>query len=289
MKNRKVVSGILSFIGIAAGLLSLFPLVWMAVSGLKSSAEVLSVPFHFLPETYHFENYVNLLRSGWDMQMQGGARLFPAGASFVRSIFFTFAVAAFSVALSLLFNSMAAFAFARLEFPFKKLLWVYYLIPWFVPVISLYISAFIVSYRLGILDTFLVLTFPGIANAYCVFFYRQFYLNVPSSLEESALLDGASRFQSYIYIFIPLSKAPFVVMGVTVFLGYWSSFLWPILTISNPELYMVNQLVSYFKSAYNIQSHMILAASTLAALPTIVLFLIFQKYIVQGIKITGIK
>lgn len=272
-----------SVIGLAAALVALFPLFWMSLSGLKSAGDVLSVPFKFFPPAYHPENYVNLLRGTVD------ATIFPQGASFVRSIFLTFSISAVSVALSLFVNSMAGFAFARLRFPLKRLLWILYLVPWFVPSISLLISQFRVVTDMKMLNTLQVLVLPGIAYSYSVFFYRQFYLGIPQSLEEAAKIDGASNARIYTSIFLPMSATPFVMMGMTVFLGYWSSFLWPILTVSNPKLFQINQLVSYFRSSYNKQMHYIMAAASITALPTILLFLIFQGRIVRGFKLSGIK
>jgi multiple sugar transport system permease protein len=270
-------------ISVLIALVALFPLLWMAFSGFKSSADVLSVPFHFFPKTYHPENYGNLLSGTVD------ATIFPQGASFVRSAFLTLFVASLSVVLSILVNSMAGYVFARLRFPLKRLLWVIYLTPWFIPAISVLVTQFLVVSRLKMINSLPVLILPGIAFSYSIFFYRQFYLGIPQSLEEAAKIDGASFAKVYTRIFLPNSATPFVVMGLSVFLGYWSSYLWPILTVSNPALFQINQLVSYFRSSYDRQMHYVMAASTLTALPTIVLFLVFQRVIVQGIKISGIK
>lgn len=280
---------IISVLAIVVALICLFPLIFMILSGFKEKTEVLAVPFKLLPKSFKLENYLSLFANPADLKGQGGSQLFPDGVSFVRSIFFTFGVSAFSVVLSLAVNSMAAYVFAKLRFALKKLMWVYYLIPWFVPGISVYISCFMVANSLGILDTFWVLTIPGIASSFSIFFFRQFYLNIPASLDEAAMLDGASRFRTFLSVYVPLSKTPFIVMGANTFLGYWSAFLWPALTISSPERYMINQLIAFFKSGYQVQEQMIMAASAIAALPTILLFLIFQRYITQGVKIAGLK
>ena len=270
------------FAGLIA-LASLFPLFWMFLCGFKSAADVMAVPFQFFPPSYHPENYTNLLLGQVD------ATIFPQGASFIRSMVLTFLISAGSVVISLLLNSMAGYVFARLKFPFKDFLWVLYLIPWFIPPISLLITQYLVVSQLKMLNSVWVIILPGITYTYSIFFYRQFYLGIPQSLEEAAKIDGASAGSTYFRIFLPMSSTPFVIMGMTVFLGYWSSFLWPILTISDPGLFQINQLVSYFKTTYNKQFHYMMAASAITAVPTIVLFLIFQRRIIQGIKISGIK
>lgn len=289
MRKDRIFKKLIFLIGILVAIAAIFPLFWMAISGLKSEAEVLSIPFKFFPKKIIYMNYIDLLTNLTNVKMLGEVRLFPKGVSFGRSMLFSFGVASFTVIFGLFFNSMAAYVFARLEFPLKKQLWIYYLIPWFIPMISLYISTFTVAEKLGMIDTFWVLTIPGIANVFSIFFFRQFYLNVPISLEESALLDGAGRFKTYIYVFLPLSKTPFIVIGMFMFLAYWSGLLWPLMTISNPKLFMINQIVAYFRSGYRVQTQMIMAGATIAAIPTITLFLIFQRYITRGLKIAGIR
>jgi multiple sugar transport system permease protein len=273
MRKFKIKKVILNLFGIAVGLISLFPLLWMAISGLKPEKEVLAVPFRFFPTKFVTDNYLKLIQEGM----------------FFRSIAVTFFVAFVSVILSLLINSMSAYVFARLEFPFKKYLWAYGIVTMFIPNIAILITSFVVVAKLGMLDSLAVLIVPGLATGYNIFFIRQFYLNIPSSIEEAALIDGANRFQTYLHIFLPLSKSPFVIVGVSTFLGYWNSYIWPAMTISNQNLFQVMQVIALFKGTYASQWGRIMAASTLAAIPTILLFLVFQKHILQGIKISGIK
>ncbi|MFF2090524.1 carbohydrate ABC transporter permease [Paenibacillus sp. NPDC058174] len=281
MNNEKIARSFMNLIGILVALFAIFPLIWMVISGFKKQEEVLAFPLKFFPEQWNVKNYREILTDS--------TSFFPDGASFTHSMLVTFAVAAFSVVCSLLLNSMAAYVFARLDFPLKRFLWVYYMMTMFVPGIAVYITSFMVVDMLQMTNTFWVLTLPGIAYVWSVFFIRQFYLNIPVALEEAALLDGASRFRIYLSIFLPLSIPPFVIMGINVFLGFWSSFLWPVMTISDPSFYQINQLIMFFKSQRNTEWHYIMAAASIASIPPIGLMLIFQKYIMQGIKLSGIK
>jgi hypothetical protein len=176
MKENKISKAIIYFIGIAVALISLFPLIWMAVAGLKPEAEVLAVPFKFFPSRIDTQNYKVIIEEGL----------------FLRSLGVTFLVAVISAVLALAINSMSAYVFARLEFPFKKLLWAYEIMTMFIPNIAILISSFIVVSKLGMLDTMAVLILPGLATAYSVFFIRQFYLNIPSSIEEA--LERIAKF-----------------------------------------------------------------------------------------------
>lgn len=260
-------------IGLIVAAVSLFPLFWMAVAGFKKKTEVLGYPFRFWPSRWILDNY-QVLFSNWN---------------FARSMLITFTGAVIFTLLGLAINSMAAYAFARLEFPLKRFLWMYVIMTMFIPSMAILIPSYIVVARLGMLNTMAVLILPGVAAAFAVFFFRQFYLNMSNEMEEAAFMDGANRFQIYLYLFLPLSMPPFVIIGIGAFLGYWNSFIWPIMTISNEELFQIMQLLAYFRGERSTETGVIMSGSTLAALPTILLFLFFQRYIIQGIRITGMK
>jgi multiple sugar transport system permease protein len=142
---------------------------------------------------------------------------------------------------------------------------------------------------MGMLDTLGVLVLPGVASAGHMFFIRQFYLNIPQALEEAALIDGAGRIKIFTSIFIPMSFPVFVIVGIGSYLGYWNSFVWPTMTITNIDLFQIMQYLYTFRSERATEMGMLMAGSALSALPTIILFLIFQKYIISGIKISGLK
>ena len=256
-------------------LAALFPLAWMAISGFKARNEVVASPFQFFPEVWLWQNYVDI----WN------------DPQFRQALLVTFVGALLFAALSLVVNSMAAYAFARLEFSFKRTIWVVTLITMFIPMMAILLTSYIVVTRLGMLNTMAVLVVPGATSALHIFFIRQFYLGIPGSLEEAAVVDGASRWQIFTKIFLPLSKPVFVVVGITSFLAFWNSYVWPILTITEPDsaLTQIQQYLAIFRSERRIEYGLLLAGSTLAAAPVIALFLVFQRYIISGIRISGIK
>jgi multiple sugar transport system permease protein len=251
----------------------LFPLAWMAIAGFKGKTEVLRDPFQFFPDVWRWQNYASI----------------AADPQFMRAMLVTFVGALAFTALALVVNSMAAYAFARLEFAGKRLWWIYFIIPMFVPAMAILLTSFQVVTALGMLDTLAVLIIPGAASAAQMFFLRQFYLNFPVAVEEAALIDGASRFQIFLKVFLPQSIAPFVVMGMGSYLAYWNAYVWPVLTITNPDLTQIMQFLGNFRSDRGNDWGMLMAGSTLAALPTIALVLIFQRYIVNGVRIAGMK
>ena len=254
-------------------LLALFPLAWMVIAGFKTKTEVVRTPFQFFPEVWNTENYTQIL----------------ADPVFLRSLGITGLGAVLFTLLSLSVNSMAAYAFARLEFQLKRTLWVVVITTMFIPGMTILLTSFIMVTKLQMLDTLAVLVLPGAAAAIHVFFIRQFYLNVPRSMEEAALIDGCGRWGVYLRIFLPMSKAPFVVVGVTSFLTFWNSYVWPIMTITSPELYQIQQYLAAFRSERSSELGMLMAGSALAAAPVVLVFLVFQRQIIANIKMAGLK
>lgn len=252
---------------------ALFPLAWMLIAGFKSKTEVIQTPFQFFPEVWRWENYVQIF----------------SDPTFTLTMGWTFLGAVLFTLLSLTVNSLAAYAFARLDFRFKRTLWVVVITTMFIPGMTILLTSFIVVTRLSMLDTLAVLVLPGAASAAAVFFIRQFYLNIPASLEEAAMLDGCGRVRIFLRIFLPLSKPPFVVMGITAFLAYWNSYVWPIMTITTPERYVVQQYLATFRSERSSELGLLMAGSVLAAAPVIILFLVFQRQIIGNIKMAGLK
>lgn len=252
---------------------ALFPLLWMVIAGFKAKTEVIQTPFQLFPEVWMWQNYVQIV----------------SDPTFLRTMGWTFGGAVLFTLLALSVNSTAAYAFARLDFRFKRSMWALVLMTMFIPGMTILLTSFIVVTKLQMLDTLAVLVVPGAASAATIFFIRQFYLSIPSSLEEAAMLDGCGRLRIFLRLFLPLSKPPFVVMGITSFLAYWNSYVWPILTIATPERFVVQQYLATFRSERSTELGLLMAGSLLAALPVIVLFLVFQRQIIGNIKMSGLK
>ncbi|NLM86257.1 MAG: carbohydrate ABC transporter permease [Clostridiales bacterium] len=276
-KNRHSIAvGIFTVIALIVSAISLFPLVWMIISSFKEAKEVLKAnPLRFFPTVWVTENYVKLFDD----------TTYP----FLQAMWSTALVAVSAALLSVTINSMAGYAYARLNFRGKTLLWRLSIFTMYIPGITILVTSFVVVNRMGLLDTYWVLILPGLASAYSIFFFRQFFLNMPMATEEAALIDGASRFRIFWSIFIPNAKSPFVIMGTGAFLGYWNSFLWPAMTVTNTQYLQVMQVIRSYNNMYSNAYGVVLAGSALAALPPIIVFLIFQRHIVKGLMISGIK
>ena len=256
-------------------LLCLFPLVWMAVSSFKLDREVWAYPIRFFPRQWITKNYVTLFNN--------------KSLSYLTAVRNTLIVAIAHTLGSLILETSAAYAYARLDFPCKKLLWRVTLFTMFIPNIAILLTSFVVVQRLNMLDTLWVLIVPSLVGAYAIFFYRQFFLNIPMSMEEAALVDGASRFRIFFSVFLPNAKAPMVLLGTGCFVGCWNSFVWPALTISDVDRYQVMQVIRSFRNQYTEAYGVVMAGSVIGAIPPLIVFMIFQRDIVKGMLISGIK
>lgn len=275
-RARKRIMALFTIIALLVTALSLFPLLWMGISAFKTGKEVLKAnPLRFFPTEWVMDNIQKLFTD----------TSYPFLQSMASSAF----VAVTAAILAVTINSMAAYSYARLDFKFKRALWRTTIFTMYIPGITILITSFVVVNSLGMLDSYAVLILPGLASAYSIFFFRQFFLSMPMATEEAALIDGASRFRIFVSIFIPNAKSPYVIMGTGAFLGYWNSFLWPAMTVTSSKYMQVMQVIRSYNNMYSTAYGVVLAGSAIAALPPILVFLIFQRYIVKGIIISGIK
>lgn len=271
-KRFKIFSIILTFIICA---IFVFPLIWMILASFKLDNEVWAYPIHILPKFWVTYNYQWLFTT--------------KSIYWTRSLLVTGFCAVVHAFLSLCTETMAAYVFARLEFPGKKLFWRIMLFTMYIPSISILLTSFITVRSLGMVNTLWVLIIPSCANAGAIFFYRQYFLGVPRSLEEAALIDGASRVGIYRHVFLPNAKMPMVMQGTGTFIAVWNSFIWPSITISDPKKWQVMQLIRSFSTQYASRYGVVMAASVIGALPPIFVFLLFQRHIIRNQMNAGLK
>src|SRR5271166_2035029 len=254
----------LSFMAIA-------PLFWMVSMSLKETSEVFGV--NLIPHRPTLDSFIYVFTQ----------------INFFRYLWNTFFVAAVVTIVALAFHSMAGYALARLRFPGRDVIFLAMFATFLVSQPVIIVPLFILARALGLLDSYAGLIVPSIFNAFGIFLLRQFYLAVPRELEEAALIDGAGYFRIYWSIILPLSRPILSALAILFFLANWNSFLWPLTIISNQDLWMVQVAIASFRQQYNGSWNYIMAASTVVALPTVVMFVIFQKRIIESIKTSGIK
>lgn len=260
--------------------LILFPIVWIVPSAFKARGELFDIPNHFFPQEPTLDNF----KAVFNMKLNN--------YSFIKSMLVTTGVALVTTFLSLTVNIMAGYAFARIDFRFKNLLWIFFIVTMFVPGITIQLTSIKVVSELGMINTIWVLIIPGLSNSYQIFFFRQFYLGIPVSIEEAAAIDGCSRFKNFLKISLPMSATPIVVLGVGHFMGCYNSYIWPVLTISdNAALTQVMQIIQLIKSSMVARYGfgIVIAATLMSIVVPIIIFAIFQKKIIEGIAATGLK
>ncbi len=252
---------------------TIFPFVWMILTSLKTYDESIRIPLIIFPEVPIWENYVEVFQK------------FPV----IRLYMNTFLVMIFSIVSQVLVCSLAGYAFARMRFPGKNLLFLLFLSMMMIPMQLLLVPHYdiITSWHLN--DTLTALWLPKTFNIFALFLMRQFYQALPIELDEAAKIDGCSAFKIYWRILLPLLKAPIVSLCILTGLGAWKDLLWPlIINVSMDKMVLSAGLANIV--GQNLTNYpQLMAGGVIAALPMILLFVVFQKQFTEGIALTGTK
>ncbi|HTD13623.1 MAG TPA: carbohydrate ABC transporter permease [Chthoniobacterales bacterium] len=252
-------------------MLTASPLIWMLSASVKEPGEIFNSSL--IPQHPTLDNY----------------RYVFTELPFLRYILNTFFVAGTITVVALLLHSMAGFAFARLRFPGRETIFLAIFATFLVSLEVIIVPLFILVQKMGMVNTYAGLIIPVTFNAFGIFLLRQFYLGIPIDLHEAAILDGASYWRIYWNIMLPLSKPILSAMAVFFFLVNWNSFLWPLTIINNQDLWVVQVAIASFQGQYSAAWNYIMAASVVVTLPTLFLFFVFQRQLVESIKTSGIK
>ena len=254
-------------------LLVFIPLLWLGVSSFKSDADVIRWPPAFLPEewlTFQYEYVVEAI---------------PILSMLKNTVVFAGSV----TLISLLFDSLAAYAFARMEFRGKNVLFTIILLTMMVPFQIIMIPLYIEEYKLGILDTLLGLILPRASGAYGIYMLTSFFSRIPKSLEEAARLDGLNNLQIYRRIVIPLSKPALISLGIYHFMNNWNDLLYPMMLTSSVENRTLSAGLAVLVGSNSIKYGPTLAATVISIFPLLLLFLFGQRFFIEGIAASGVK
>lgn len=252
-------------------LLTVSPLVWMVSGAFKSSGEVFSP--NLIPNHPTVGNFVAVFTK----------------VPFLRYMLNTFFVAGVVTVVALWFHSMAAYALARLRFPGRDILFFAIFSTLMVALPIILVPLFVLVKQMGMIDSYTGLIIPPIFNAFGIFLLRQFYLGLPRELEDAAFVDGCGYWGVYWHVVLPLSRPILAALAIFFFLANWNSFLWPLTITTNQHLWMIQVAIASFQTQYAGSWNLIMAASTVTALPTLLLFFVFQKQLVESIKTSGFK
>ncbi|MFI6819081.1 carbohydrate ABC transporter permease [Nonomuraea sp. NPDC050328] len=255
------------------GLLMLFPFIWMLLTSFKGIHQMINDPLSWLPNPWRAQNYPD----AW-------AKM-PFGLAYWNSFY----IAVVNVLLTLLTSAMAAYAFARIRFRGSGVLFVLFLATQMVPLHVTIVPLYLMLAKIGWVDSHMALIMPTLANPFAVFLLRQFIRAVPVELEEAARLDGAGRLRIFWSIILPNIKPGLGAMGIITFLASWNSFFFPMIFLDTPELFTVPLLLQRFSGEHSaIDYGLILSASAIAVVPTMIAFLIGQRRIINSMAASGL-
>jgi multiple sugar transport system permease protein len=271
MSQVRLVRFIWALVTLVLALMTIFPLLWMLSISFKGQTEVFQS--NLLPTAPSWANFVYVLTE----------------VPFLRYLTNTFIVSAVVTVLALWFHTMAGYSLARLRFPGREGIFLAIFSTFLVSLPVIIVPLFVLVRAMGMLNSFGGLIVPAIFNAFGIFLLRQYYLSLPKEIEEAAVVDGAGYWRIYWSVILPLSRPIVASLAILFFLANWNSFLWPLTVTSDENLWVVQVGIANFKSQYAASWNYIMAASTIVAAPMLVLFVIFQRQIMESIKTSGLK
>lgn len=275
-KKEKIINTILFFLLLAGSLVMIVPLIWMISTSVKNKLDVFAMPPVWIPTEINWSKYSEIWEKG------------PLLSGLMNSVKVCFIVTIVGTFTS----SLAAFAFAKLHFPHKNKIFLALLGTMMIPFAIIMIPQFVIFSKIGWVDTLKPLIIPGLfGNVSMIFFLRQYMKGIPTDLIEAARLDGCSFFKIFYRIIFPLAGPAISAQVILWFMGIWNDYLAPSIYISTPEKMTIQTVIQSFNATYAIQTDypLIMAASVMSMIPIIIVFIIFQKWIIESIAISGVK
>lgn len=272
-QHRKFRVHIGNVVLILVALLVLLPIIWLFVSSFKTDADVISWPPAFLPKKWVLTQYQYVIS------------VIPVVNMLKNTVIFAGCV----TGISLVIDSLAAYAFARMHFRGKNVIFGIILMTMMVPFQVIMIPLYMEEYLGGILNTYAGLILPRIASAYGIYLLSSFFMGIPKSLEEAARIDGMTDIKIYAEIIVPLSKPAFVSLGIYHFMNNWNDLLYPMMLTSSVEMRTLSAGLAILVGNHSIKYGPTLAATVISVTPLLILFLVGQKFFMEGIATTGVK
>lgn len=263
---------------VGVALFFVLPLVWMVSTALKQESAVFTdrdILMGFIPSEPTLANFEFILTA---------TRNTPV----FRWMLNSFIVAGLGTLLTVILTSLSAYAFARIDFPGKSLLFSVLIATLLLPSVMFLVPQFLLVDILGLFNSYPALILPGLAGVFGIFFMRQFFLGIPVELEEAAYVDGASRFRTFWSVVLPLAGPALATLAVITFLGYWNDYLWPLIVCQGEGCTLPAGLRT-FQGAYTAAFGLLMAGATMAAIPVLALYVVAQRWIVQSVASAGIK
>ena len=260
-------------IAVVVSAIVIFPLYWMIVVAFSPRGEVFEPGVRFWPSTWTLENFTKIFDT------------YPVAGWFMNSVTIGIFITVFTVVVNLL----AGYAFAKIRFPGRNVLFLLALATMMIPVQAIMVAQFKLVTGLEIYGTFWAVILPGAAAAFGIFLARQFFLSVPDELLEAARLDGAGYIRIFLRVVLPLCRPLIAVLTLLTLMGSWNDFAWPLIALKDNELFTLPIGLLYLKGQTTPDYNAIMAMALISVIPMVILFIAFQRYFVQGFARTGIR
>ena len=276
LKSSKRLAKAITYIVLVLGsVLMIFPFVWMVLTCFKTQAESMAIPPQILPSHWNLDNFVTALES----------------LPFVNLYINTALLIVFRVICAVIFSSMAGYAFAKLEFPFKKALFAIILIQiqMMLPSQIFITPQYLMLAKLGLTNSIFALVFPGLVSAFGTFFLRQAYLAIPDDIAEAAYLDGCNKWQAFYKVMLPLTGPSMAALAIFTAVFAYADLMWPLICNTDLNMMTLSAGLSTLNGQFTTNFPVLMAGSLLAMVPMVILYLLFQKQFIQGIAMTGGK
>ncbi|MCI9359904.1 MAG: carbohydrate ABC transporter permease [Hungatella sp.] len=277
MKNKKTTAFkiIWTVFFLLLSVIFFMPLLWMLSSSLKTSPQVFEIPFRWFTDRLHWENYKEIWTSVE----------FPFLRLYKNSIF----ISVISVAGQIIISSMAAYAFAIVDFKGRNVLFILFLITMMIPAQVLLIPRYVLFRSIGIYNTLWSIILPHFFNISSIFLFRQFYLTFPKELLEAAKIDGAGHFLIWSRVLLPLTRNVMISLAVLCFINTWNEYLNPLVFLANQKLFTVPLGIRWYTTNTARDYNLMLAAASSAIIPVVIFYAVAQDYFEEGITKSGIK
>ena len=268
--------GLKAIVVLVLGLFSVItamPFIWMVLTAFKTEMETMRIPMQFFPEALQWENFTLI---------------------FERFNFLTYYINSVITAIGItipqiLISALAAYAFARIDFPGKSVIFVTLMMALMVPMQLILVPRFVLMMHFGWVDSLAAVIVPGIPSIFATFFIRQHIMTIPKELDESAYLDGCSHFGIFRFIILPLCKPTLAAMGILALTFSWNTLLWPLTILNSMGNFTLPIGIAHFRGQFGVTFNLLMTGATASVLPILVAFLIGQRYFLEGISTTGLK
>ena len=273
-QRTTVGSAVLELVSILLAMIIFLPILWMACVSLKTDEASMPSAFQYFVPPFTVQNYTDVL---------------TGRPQVVRWVLNSFGVAAIVTVLTTLLCAMASYAMAKLKFRYSKAMYIYFLIGLMVPGEATIVSLFVLANKLGMIDTYWGLILPSLAGSMNIIIMTSFLRGIPNDLIEAARIDGAGELSTFVNVILPLARTVMVTVSIFTFIGNWNSYLWPYLCAMSEDMFTLPVGIPTFISQFSVDKTVPMTVNMIASIPILVFFIIFEKQIVKGITLAGIK